>query len=87
MSIWERIRQFFTKKDSKKDDNPKSSTALPKNGCKKAPHPYESVDVDEGGAAIKSEPNKFQKPPQKALRPYDEVDVQPGEEGGGVQVH
>lgn len=59
-----------------------------KNGCKKAPRPYDEVDVDEHGAEVKSEPNEFQKPKHK-LRPYDDVDIQPGQEdgdGGAVEV-
>lgn len=89
MSLWERIRNFFSGKDKQKtneDDESSKTPSMSKNGCKRAPHPYEEVDVDEGGAELTSEQNKFQKA-QKAQRQYDEVDIQPGNEGGGVEVH
>lgn len=87
MSIWERIRNFFSRKDKQKtnEQNEAPDTAnTSKNGCKRAPHPYEEVDVDESGAELKS--NKYQKAPQRAQRSYDKVDIQPSDEGGGVAV-
>lgn len=90
MSIWDRIRNLFSKKDSKQRKNGEHDatfTKTPKNGTERAPHPYDQVDVNEHGAEVKTEPNEFQIPRQKGQRQYEEVDIPPEGASGGVGLH